>query len=160
MEQKIKIMNLADAPEYIDEVSYWLWEEWGEAGGYTLDELIYRTRHCLGRGGVPQMLIAKYGDEPAGVVSLWMNDLKTRQDLYPWLATLYVKNEYRNLKIGQALQLACIETVRDTTDYPYLYLITEHEHYYEKTGWEFVEMVPTGTGHTERVYLYNLREKQ
>lgn len=158
MEDKLKILNLADAPEYVDEVSYWLWEEWGEAGGYSLDELIYRTKHCMAKTGVPQTLIALYDGQPAGVVSLWMNDLKTRQDIYPWMATLYVKNEYRNLKIGQKLQIASIEAAKNTTDYPYLYLITEHDNYYEKTGWEFVENMPVGSGGAlEKVYRYPLR---
>lgn len=153
----IRVLNLINAPEHVEEVSYWLWEEWGEAAGYSLDELVYRTRHCMEAEGVPQTLIALYEDQPVGVVSLWMNDLKTRQDLYPWMATLYVKPEYRNLKIGQKLQLASIEAARDTTDYPYLYLITEHDDYYEKTGWDFVETVPTGTGSFEKVYRYDLR---
>lgn len=155
---RIKIMNLADNPDLVEEVSYWLWEEWGEGAGYSLDELVYRTRHCMGRAGVPQTLIAFCDGQPAGVVSLWMNDLKTRQDLYPWMATLYVKPEYRNLQIGQKLQLASIEAARDTTKYPYLYLITEHDDYYEKTGWEFVETVPTGTGQFEKLYRYDLKK--
>ena len=108
--------------------------------------------------GVPQTYIALYDEQPAGVVSLWMNDLKTRQDLYPWMATLFVKPEYRNLKIGQLLQYASIEATKETTDYPYLYLVTEHHNYYEKTGWEFVETVPTGTGTSENVYRYDLRK--
>lgn len=156
--KELKILNLLDATEYVEEVSYWLWQEWGEAAGYTLDELVYRTRHCMAQSGVPQTFIALYDDTAAGVVSLWMNDLKTRQDLYPWMATLYVKPEYRKLKIGQALQIASIEAARDTTDYPYLYLITEHDDYYEKTGWEFVEKVPTGSGEIEKVYRYDLRK--
>ncbi len=155
---KLKIMNLLEAPEYVEEISYWLWQEWGEAAGYTLDELIYRTRHCMLAEGVPQTYIALYDEQPAGVVSLWMNDLKTRQDLYPWMATLFVKPEYRNLKIGQLLQYASIEATKETTDYPYLYLVTEHDNYYEKTGWEFVETVPTGTGTSEKVYRYDLRK--
>lgn len=154
----IKIINLKSVPEHVEEVSYWLWEEWGEAAGYSLDELVYRTQHCMQEEGVPQTLVALHEGQPAGVVSLWMNDLKTRQDLYPWMATLYVKPEYRNLKIGQALQLASIEAARNSTGFPYLYLITELDGYYEKTGWEFTETVPTGTGSTEKVYRYDLRK--
>lgn len=156
--EDIKIMNLADVPEYTEEVSCWLWQEWGKAAGYTRDELLYRTKHCMQKESVPQTFIAFYKTRPAGVVSLWMNDLKTRQDLYPWLATLYVKPEYRCLKIGQALQKHCISRAALTTEYPYLYLITEHDGYYEKTGWEFIEKVPTGTGEIEKIYRCDLRK--
>lgn len=41
--------------------------------------------------------------------------------------------------------------------YDKLYLITKHEHYYEKTGWIFFEQIPTGNGETERVYYHPLR---
>ncbi len=156
--EKIELINLAKAPEHVEEVSYWLWEEWGEEMGYSLDELVYRTRHCMKAEGVPQTIIALYDGQPAGVVSLWMNDLKTRQDLYPWMATLYVKPEYRCLKVGQKLQLASIEAAKATTDYPYLYLITELDGYYEKTGWTFIGDVPTGSGSFEKLYRCDLRK--
>lgn len=32
------------------------------------------------------MFIAKCNNEAIGVVSLWVNDLKARQDLFPWMA--------------------------------------------------------------------------
>ena len=56
-----------------------------------------------------------------------------------------------------ALQAACIEAARAIGTYDKLYLITKHEHYYEKTGWIFFEQIPTGNGETERVYYHPLR---
>ena len=91
----IRIRNLADAPQHVEEVSRWLWEQWARADGYRLEDIVYRTRHAMGRRGVPQMLVAEEDGAPVGVVSLWHNDAKTRQDLTPWLAALYIRPDCR-----------------------------------------------------------------
>lgn len=156
MTEEVKILNLADGTEYMETVSRWLWLEWAKADGYTQEEIVYRTRYASQRDTIPQMLVAVYQDKPVGVVSLWLNDLKTRQDLSPWMATLYVEPEYRNLRIGQKLQIASIEAVRALRRYDCLYLITKLNGYYEKLGWKFVEDAPAGGGAFEHIYRYDL----
>ena len=155
MADEARIVNLADAPEFMEEVSRWLWEEWAKGDGYTLEEIVYRTRYASQRNTVPQMLVAVQDGKPVGVVSLWLNDLKTRQDLSPWMATLYVQDAYRNKHIGQQLQRASIEAVRALGRYDCLYLITKLDGYYEKLGWEFVDRAPTGGGGSEKIYRYH-----
>lgn len=44
----IHIRNLADAPQHVEEVSRWLWEQWARADGYSLEDIVYRTRHAMG----------------------------------------------------------------------------------------------------------------
>ena len=154
--ENIEIVNLTDAQEYLDEVSRWIWEEWTKADGVELDKIIYRSRHSINRDSVPQMYIAKENDQVVGVVSLWICDLSTRQDLYPWLATLYVKENCSNRGIGSLLQEKCIEATRQM-GYKTLYLITHLENYYEKMGWKFVEEAPSISGETEKIYRYDLK---
>jgi N-acetylglutamate synthase-like GNAT family acetyltransferase len=157
MESIIKdvvVTNLADEPEFIEQVSVWLWEEWSKANGNPLETTIYRTKHSICKGKIPQMLIAKYKDELVGTVSLWHNDLTSRQDLTPWLATLYIKTEYRGKGIGTLLQEKCIEAAREL-GYKELYLITDHENYYERSGWKFLEMAPNKDTFI-RVYEYEI----
>ena len=38
----IRIRNLADAPQHVEEVSRWLWEQWARADGYRLEDIVYR----------------------------------------------------------------------------------------------------------------------
>lgn len=154
---ELQILNLADAPEHTEQVSRWLWEEWARADGYTLEEIVFRTRHSMLRDTVPQQLVALWNGQAAGTVALWRNDCKTRQDLSPWMAVLYVDPAFRNRHIGQALQRASIEAARALGRYDWLYLITELENYYEKTGWEFVGDAPVGHGHTEKIYRCSLK---
>ena len=158
MERKqYQIINLADAPEHMEEVSRWLWEQWSRAKGFSPEDILYRTRHACQRDTVPQMLVAVMEGRPVGTVALWLTDVPTRLDLTPWMATLYVKPELRNYHIGQALQKASIEAAEKLRRYDWLYLITELDGYYEKTGWELVEHVPVGHGETEKIYRYPLK---
>lgn len=128
----IEIVNLIEEPQYIKEVSEWIWKEWEVSHGAKLEDSIYRTKHSINKDDIPQMYIAKLKNEVVGVVSLWRNDLKSRQDL----------------SIEQARKL----------NYEYLYLITEHNNYYEKTGWEYLETAPLDNGKYTKIYRYNLKK--
>ena len=101
------------------------------------------------------MFIAIYNNQVIGVVSLWRNDLTSRQDLCPYMATLFVKEEYRNKGVGRKLQEKCIDEAR-RLGYHYLYLITDHKNYYEKIGWTFLEEAPLNDGNYTRIYQYKL----
>lgn len=68
------------------------------------------------------------------------------------MATPYVKEDYRNKGVGKKLQEISIEYAKQK-DYSNLYLITEHDNYYEKTGWE----APLDNGKYEKIYKYDLK---
>lgn len=61
----------------------------------------------------------------------------SRQDLYPWLSALFVKEDFRGKKIGQELQHFLIEYCREA-GYTELFLYTDICDYYEKTGWIYL----------------------
>lgn len=152
----IRVVNLSENLDYLEEVSKWIWKEWSEIHGASLGDVVYRSRHSICKSSIPQMYIALYDKEVIGVVSLWNNDLTARQDLTPWMATLFVKEEYRGLGVGTILQEKSIEVAK-SLNYEYLYLITDHVGYYERTGWEFLEQAPLGDGRMTHVYQYNLK---
>lgn len=153
--EQVEIVNLINEKKYLKEVSMWIWEEWDKKHNAKLDDIIYRTENSLNDNDIPQMYIAKYKDEAIGVVAIWRNDLKARQDLYPWMAILLVKEKYRNKGVGKKLQERCIKEVR-RLNYDKLYLITDHENYYEKMGWNFLEEAPLENGQYTRIYEYKL----
>ncbi len=157
MAEEIEILNLLDSPQYLREVSEWIWNQWSKNHGYTLEDVIYRTKHSLSKNSVPAMYIAVYQEEVIGVVSIWRNDLNSRQDLFPWMSTLFVKEKYRNKGVGKKLQAICINNSRKL-GYKNLYLITDHENYYEKMGWKFLEKAPLGDGYYTRIYNYELED--
>lgn len=155
--EKVEFLNLKEKIEYIEEVSNLYWKQWSEEHGDTIDGVIYRTKHCLNTDDIPQTYIALFNNELVGIVSLWRNDLCARQDLYPWMAGLYVKENYRNMGIGTFLQNKAIEITR-SLGYDNLYLITDHDNYYEKNNWQFLDTAPLGNGQMTKVYVYNINK--
>lgn len=153
--EEVEVINLLDDIKHLEEVSEWIWKQWEKEHNSKLEDTIYRSKHSLNDKDIPQMYIAKYKEEVIGVVSIWRNDLKARQDLYPWMAALFVKEEYRNKGVGTLLQKRVIEETKKM-NYQYLYLITEHENYYEKMGWDFLEKAPLGDGSYAKIYRYDL----
>ena len=157
--EEVEVVNLLDDIKYLEEVSEWIWEQWSKQHNDKLQDVIYRSKHSLNYENIPQMYIAKYNNRVIGVVSIWRNDLTARQDLYPWMATLLVKDEYRNKGVGTLLQKKVIEECKNMK-YSYLYLITDLDNYYEKIGWEFLEKAPLGNGCYTKIYRYNLMKDE
>jgi GNAT superfamily N-acetyltransferase len=130
----ITFASLDDHPELKDPVARWLWSFWGAPGNFDF----YRsmTEHCL-KDDFPMIYVAFIDGKPVGTIALLRADLFSRQDLYPWMADLYVPEEHRNKGIGSALQdFILAEGKRKGFDRIYLY--TPLNGYYEKKGWEFV----------------------
>lgn len=153
--EKLEFINLKNKMEYIEEVSYLYWKQWSKIKGDTVEGVIYKTKNCLNDDDIPQTYIALYDNELVGIVSLWRNDLCSRQDLYPWMAGLYVKESYRKMGIGTFLQNKVIK-VAQKLGYNKLYLITEHDNYYEKNNWKYIEKAPLGNGEWTKVYEYDI----
>lgn len=153
--EKLKFINQKEKIEYIEEVAQLYWKQWSKEHGDTVEGVIYRTKHCLNDNDIPQTYIALYNNELVGIVSLWRNDLCSRQDLYPWMAGLYVKEAYRNMGIGTFLQNNIIGITKNL-GYDNLYLITDHDNYYEKNNWKFLDKAPLGNGLMTKIYVYNI----
>ena len=146
---KIRIINLAERIEFLDIVSQWIWKEWNS--DKPLEYMKYSILHNIQTDRVPMTYVALHGEEPIGTVSIWMNDLGCRQDLYPWMASLFVIEEMRNKGIGTLLQNHAVEEAK-RLEFKDLYLITDHNGYYEKFGWIFYELAPKVNGEFTRIY--------
>jgi GNAT superfamily N-acetyltransferase len=131
---EIEYSNMADCPGLKGLVARWLWSFWGAPGNFEF----YRsmTEHC-NKDGIPALFIAFIDDMPVGTVALLRADLFSRQDLYPWMADLYVPPEHRNRGIGSALQDFVLDEAKKQ-GFDKIYLYTPLTGYYEKNGWEFM----------------------
>ncbi len=145
----LQIYSLEHKKEFIDIVTKWRLEEWGK--DTTFEYIKYHITHSSQKGRVPMTFVALLNDEPVGTVAIWTNDLPARQDLYPWLASLFVVEEHRNKGIGQKLQQKVIDTLIEL-QYKEVFLYTDHINYYERFGWEFVELAPKRNGEIIRIY--------
>lgn len=151
----VNIYNLAEKQGYVTEVGTLIYNEWSfKVNSDSLNKAITRVGNSLNKNTVPQTFIALSGDVLVGFVSLWDHDGDEHLDLAPWLATLYVKEEYRGLQISKQLNERVISSAQQL-NYQKLYLKTNLLNFYKKYGWVKIETMGNG----ENLYCFNLTSK-
>lgn len=145
----IEIINLASHKEVSKQVTDWLWDEWGNRYNYNFFSAF--VKNCLGEVDLPQLWGAFLDGQLIGSVALIRNDLMSRQDLTPWLAGLYIKEEQRGRGYGTLLQNYVVRKA-EKLGYPRVYLGSLHLGYYENNGWSFLENGILPSGDLIRVY--------
>lgn len=136
----IEVVTLCDRPEFIPLVARWNWEEWSDllpcdSCGKFAEDLHALTR----RDGIPTTFLALEDGEPVATSSLIPDDLETRPELTPWLASLYVVPEKRGRGLGERMVKHAVEVAR-AFGIGTLHLYTPgREAFYRRLGWEFLE---------------------
>ncbi len=136
----MKIVPLADHPEFIAELAKLHHTEWQHLDpSLTLEARTKSIADAAGREGIPSIFIALSEGELVGSAALVHSDLDTRPDLSPWLAAVYVKEDFRHQGIAAALIARCEdEAVRSNVNVWYLYTQFASK-LYEKLGWRYLE---------------------
>jgi predicted N-acetyltransferase YhbS len=88
-------------------------------------------------------LLALEGEVLLGSVSLVRDDLPGREELSPWLASLYVPPERRSRGIGGALVDAAVAEARRLGVERLCLFTPRHEAYYAARGWAVLERTST-----------------
>lgn len=129
------IIELSERPDLVDAAVDFFWTCWGNENNFNF----YRDCivHSLDRDvPLPKFYMAlDDGGNIAGTYALLTNDLISRQDLMPWLACLFVKEEYRNRGIAASLLEHGLREAK-RKGYPVLYLYTDLVNFYERKGWD------------------------
>ena len=130
------IQPLHAAPQHASRVTEWLWQAFG---GETLPQAFFASivGHSQTPGALPITFIAAEGEMLLGTVGLWRCDLISRQDLYPWMAALYVAPEARGRGLAGKLQQHVIGYAR-TQGYSELFLYSACRDFYERFGWQYI----------------------
>ena len=134
------IEYLADHPEALDTIVQWMHREWGNVpGGETLEQRRTRFAGSLHRDRIPLSVVALEGDEILGSASLIAHDMETRMELTPWLASVFVAEQYRRRGVGAEL-VRRIMAEAGKLKVSLLYLYTVHsERLYPSLGWTVFE---------------------
>lgn len=153
---EIRQLTAPEGPAF-DALCAWMHGWWGVRDGLTPEQVRTEMRHCLNTGNrLPQTFIAYVDGTPAGSYQLSMSDdLESRPDIYPWLISLQVDPAFRGLGVARAL-LETVERNARAAGLSRLYLYTAHNGFYEKFGWQFVEMVETFRESSPLERLYTL----
>jgi len=127
---------LADEPQHSARLALWHYGAWGSLlRDWSIEaaqaELETHSAHCA----IPTTILAYDGDELVGSASLLANDHERIRAWSPWLASVFVRPEWRGRGIGRGLVARVVADARELR-VPVLYLYTtDAMAYYESLGW-------------------------
>lgn len=137
-----KIYNLKDKLEYINEVATITQNEWGskvnskEEFEQKVNKKIIKIINSFDNPYYCKLILLD-DNILVGFISMFEFDYNDRKDLFPWYATMYVKEEYRNKGYSKILNDAILKEARNRR-IKKIYLKTELKNYYEKFGAKFL----------------------
>lgn len=148
-ELEYKIIRLADRPEIKEQAAQWFHEKWQ----IPLEAYLESMEESLtGKGPVPQWYVAVEGGRIIGGMGVIENDFHDRKDLTPNVCAVYTEEDRRGRGVaGALLNDVCEDMKKRGIDT--LYLLTDHDSFYERYGWEFLCMAQ-GDGEPEMSRMY------
>ncbi len=148
------ILPLYAAPQFAPQVTDWLWQAFG---GETLPRQFFASivQHSQTAEALPLTFIAVEGEQLLGTIGLWRCDLISRQDLFPWLAALYVAPATRGQGLAGKLQRHVIDYAR-RAGFRELYLYSACRDFYERFGWRYIGEGLDYPATTVHLYRYDL----
>lgn len=145
------MITLRNHPALLETASRWFHEKWG----IPLEAYRESMEACLqGLGPVPQWYVVMDGERIVGGLGVIENDFHDRPDLAPNVCAVYVEESHRNRGIaGEMLNFVCEDFRHMGIDT--LYLLTDHDAFYERYGWEFYCMAQgDGEETLSRMYIH------
>jgi len=144
MNQDIEIIPLNKKPDYAPILASWSFMEWYGRRTIPFDINLKAYQERSKGLSIPRSFVALYKTMPVGMVSLKENDLWSRKDLNPWLASLFVHEKYRHLGIGGRLVDRVIREAGEQ-NFSQIYLFLGHNEerdlgaWYRGRGWKYYE---------------------
>lgn len=139
------------APQRIPEAAAWFSQKWQVPEQAYLDSMAA----SLAPGAVvPRWYVTWDGEKIIAGIGVIENDFHDRTDLTPNVCAVYVEPEYRNQGVaGRMLNYVCEDMKAEGVET--LYLLTDHDSFYERYGWEFLCMVQgDGEETLSRMYIH------
>lgn len=151
----LNIYNIKDKQEYIKEVAILTQREWGkyaneEEFNIKIEKKIKKIIELLDNPSYCKLILLD-DKELIGFISIFPSDGEERQDLTPWYATMYVKEEYRGFGYSKILNKAILDETKNR-GFDKIYLKTDLVNYYEKFGAKYMEDLSNG----EKLYYIEL----
>nr|WP_269468400.1 GNAT family N-acetyltransferase [Leclercia tamurae] len=143
------------APQHAEQVIDWLWQAFGD--GLARDFFASVVTYSQTPDALPLTFIATEGDRLLGTVGLWRCDLITRQDLYPWLAALYVDEAARGQGLAGKLQQH-VQRYAAENGHRELHLWSACRDFYERYGWHYIGDGLEYPDKTVHLYRYSLAD--
>jgi GNAT superfamily N-acetyltransferase len=128
---------LHNVPEHAETIARWIFETFPhEFENTTFAEWLEQMKH-------PNRVtfVAVENGQALGTASLDFEDLPPRDDLTPWLASVYVLPEFRAHGLGATLVEAVVKEAK-VKGFKQIYLHTsDRADFYKKRGWRILDTV-------------------
>lgn len=154
----LKIYNIKEKLEYLNEVATLTQLEWGskintkEEFEFKINKKIDKIKNNLDNPYYAKLILLD-DDNLLGFISLFETDGEDRIDLKPWYATMYVKEEYRGNGYSKILNDAILKEAKNR-NFNKVYLKSNLNNYYEKFGAIYMEDLNNG----EKLYYIDLTQ--
>ena len=134
----ISIHNLIEDPQQLETLAEWHHAEWSYFNPEeSISQRITRMQAYLNNDFIPSTFIAT-DSELLGSAAIIKNDMETKPQLSPWLASVYITPQYRNKGIGTRLVQHSM-AMAQSNNIDKLYLLTPgQKSFYEKLGWHIL----------------------
>lgn len=151
--KKQKLIRIKDHPELIKQAALWFHQKWKIPESAYLESMQESLICAL---PYPNWYLMLEGENIIGGLGVIQNDFHDRKDLFPNVCAVYVEKEYRRRGIaGELLNFVCEDMAKKGVDT--LYLLTDHDSFYERYGWEFFCMAQgSNEDKPSRMYIHRM----
>ncbi len=153
----MKIESIYEHLDLLDEIITLTQKEWGSyANEEEFQQKLNRKKKQileLEKRNDYAKLVLLEGTTLIGFISLFPTDGEEHQELTPWYATMYVKEEYRGRGYSRLLHEALLKEAKKR-GYSKVYLKTDLKNYYEKWGAIYLDTLSNG----EKLYYFQIEE--
>lgn len=147
-----KVVNPSE--EILDLTTKWMFNWWGTEENHSYDEVKIYMKNSFNSDRLPQTYIMYLENKVIGMYQITYNDLFIRPDIYPWIANLYIDENYRNKGYGRILIDSIKDQIKRNTPFEKVFLYTIHNNLYEKFGWKYINILDNKGS---RLYELNLK---
>lgn len=145
------IARITDRPELKEKAAQWFHKKWWIPAKAYLESM---DQALSGNGAVPQWYLALDGDRIAAGMGVIENDFHDRPDLAPNVCAVFTEPDFRCKGLaGKLLDFVCGDMKHHGIDT--LYLLTNHDSFYERYGWEYLcPATQEGDEKPSRMYIH------
>lgn len=155
MMENFHIVCLKDVVNKNEEVAKWFSSKWKIPFEMYLQSIEESQKQ---QSSIPQWYVVMDKQKIVAGAGVIVNDFHKRLDLTPNICAVYVECAYRNKGIAKYMLSYICNDLKKMV-YGKVYLITDHEHFYEKCGFSFYDMVEEDSGNVSRMYCRDLQKE-
>lgn len=150
----MKLSTITRENRYFHEIMLLYKNWWGEEFNLSLKEIKEKYKETLKTDSFPIIRALIQNDTLIGMYEINKNDNLTNIEYEPFLANVYIKEEYRKQKYSKYLIEDAINYIKKR-NIQKLYLHTRLKKFYESYGFTFLKEVNSPYG-KKRIYVYDI----